>query len=333
VKSYRSLILFVFAVTFCACAPRPVTRETRPAKSAWEGIWNVVLLKFDGSEGDAVRRHVHDRFDEVHYFTALDTGGHAIFHELTYETIKDARSIRLGEHVGGDLLVAGRATGVVRDARGTDQAEVQEGTGYFKKEKNLDGEWVDVEITRTVIRTLPYVIRHASLRTDYVAFDARTGKLVAKGTVSEKQDKKFGGVEPEDDLAYEPSEAPLPVAALDGLSKRAAKKLVAEIARTKMTSIIPFDKGHNRLVRRGVVMAGRGDWDDAMKYWHSAIEKEPGNSAAYYNLGIAHETLGDLENLRMARRLYEKAATLGNNALYTDAVARVDRIIDQGRDR
>jgi hypothetical protein len=308
-------------------------REPKTAKLDWESVRDVILLKFDGSEGDAVRRHVYQRFDDVLYFNVLEVTGHPVFDEVTYETVEHAKSLTLSQEVGGDLVVVGRASCVVEDIRGTDQAEVKEGTGYFKKEKNLDGEWVDVEITRTVIRTVPYVIRHASLDTDYMVFELRTGELLAMGTVSEEQNKKFGGAKPDGNLEYQPSEAPPPAASLDELSMWAARKLVARISRMKLTGTIQFDKGHNRLVRRGVVMAKRGDWEDAVKYWNDAINKEPTDAAAYYNLGVAHESLGDLESLSAARDLYEKAASLGDNPLYADSVARVDRIIGREKDR
>ncbi len=330
---YRLLIIFLAAITFCGCVPKPVTYETRPATVDWEGVRDVVLLKFDGSEGEAVRRHVYERFDEVLYFKVLDTTAHPVLDEVTYGMVEDAKSLGITQEIGADLVVAGRAAGVVDDVRGTDQAEVKEGTGYFKKEKNLDGEWVDVEITRTVIRTLPYVIRHASLNTDYMVFELRTGGLVASGTVSEVRNKKFGGARPDGNLEYQPTEAPPTADSLDELSTSVARELVAKISRIKAISTIQFDKGHNRLVRRGVVLATRGDWEDAVRYWSDAIDKEPTAAAAYYNLGVAHESLGDLENLKAAKSLYEKATSFGDNPLYTDGVARVDRIIDRRRDQ
>jgi hypothetical protein len=329
---FRILIIFLAAMTFCGCVPKPVMRETRPVKLDWESVRDVVLLKFDGSEGDAVRRHVYQRFGEVLYFNVLEMTGHPVFDEVTYETVEHAKSLSLSQEVGGDLVVVGRASGVVEDVRGTDQAEVKEGTGYFKKEKSLDGEWVNVEITRTVIRTVPYVIRRASLDTDYMVFDLRTGELVTKGTVSEAQNKKFGGAKPDGDLEYQPNEAPTSAASLDELSMRAARTLAAKISRMKVTGTIQLDKGDNRLARRGVVMAKRGKWEDAVKYWNEAIDKEPTDAAAYYNLGVAHETLGDLENLEAARGLYEKAITLGDNPLYTEGMTRVDRIVDRRKD-
>jgi len=329
---YRRLIIFLAVITFCGCVPRPVTDETRPAKVDWEGVRDVVLLKFDGSEGEAVRSHVYERFDEVLYFKVLDTSAHPVLDEVTYDMVENAKSLGITREIGADLVVVARATGVVDDVRGTDQAEVKEGTGYFKKEKNLDGEWVDVEITRTVIRTVPYVIRHASLNTDYMVFELRTGTLMAAGTVSEVRNKKFGGAKPDGDLEYQPTEAPPPADSLDKLSTIVARRLVAKISRMEVASAIQFDKGHTRLVRRGVVLAKRGDWEDAIQRWNDAIDKEPTAAAAYYNLGVAHESLGDLENLKAAKSLYEKAISFGDNPLYPDGIARVERIIDRSTD-
>ena len=321
--------MFLAVIMFCGCIPKRVTDETTPATIDWEGVREVVLLKFDGSEGEAVRSHVYERLDKVLYFEVLDSTAHPALDEVTYGMVEDAKSLGITQEVSADLVLVGRATGVVDDVRGTDQAEVKEGTGYFKKEKNLDGEWVDVEITRTVIRTLPYVIRHASLNTDYMVFELRTGGLVARGAVSEVHNKKFGGAKPEGDLEYQPTAAPPPADSLGELSTSVARELVAKISRIKAVKTIQFDKGHNRLVRRGVVLARRGDWEDAIQYWNNAIDKEPTTAAAYYNLGIAHESLGDLENLETAKSLYQKAISFGNNPLYPDGIARVDHIIDQ----
>ena len=326
---YRVLIICLAAITFCGCAPKPLMRETKPAKLDWEEMRDVALLRFDGPEGDAVRRSVRQRLDDVLYFRVVDMAGHPALDKITYDMVKNAKSLALRQEIGADLVVVGRASGLVDDVQGTEQAEVKEGTGYFKKEKNLDGEWVDVEITRTVVRTLPYVIRHASLDVDYVVFELRRGERIATGRVSEAQDKKFGGAKPDSDLEYQPSEAPPAADSLDELSRMAAKELVAKISRMKVTATVQFDKGDSRLVRRGVVMAGRGDWEDAVRYWNDAVNKEPADAAAYYDLGIAHETIGDLENLSVARDFYEKAAGLADNPLYADGVARVDRMIDQ----
>ena len=330
---YRVFIIFLVAITFAGCAPKPVVRETRPARLGWEDVRDVALLKFDGTGGDAVRRSVRQRLDDVLYFRVLDMAGHPALDKITYDMVKNAKSLTLRQEVGADLVVVGRASGLVDDVRGTDQAEVKEGTGYFKKEKNLDGEWVDVEITRTIIRTLPYVIRHASLDVDYVVFELGRGERIATERISETQDKKFGGAKPDGDLEYQPSAAPPAGDSLYELSTKAARKLVAKISRMKVTATVQLDKGDNRLVRRGVVMARRGDWENAVRYWNDAVYKEPANAAAYYNLGLAHESIGDLENLGVARDFYEKAASLADNPLYVDGVTRVDRMICRGKDR
>ena len=64
-----------------------------------------------------------------------------------------------------------------------------------------------------------------------------------------------------------------------------------------------------------------------MEIWQDVIKAEPGNSAAYYNMGMAYENFGNLKNLEAARSMYKKAARYGDSILYIEAVARVQLTI------
>lgn len=327
---YRLIIILVSVLACFGCAPKPTTYVIEPAKVDWTTIPDVVLLRFDGPQGETLQSHVSDRINAVVYFNAMDTTGCPALDQVSYDMIEDAERFHITEELEADFVIAGRATAAVDDVRGTDQVEVKEGTGYFKKEKNLNGEWVDVEIKRTVVRSVPYVIRRASLTTDYKVFDLSTGLITATGTLAEDCNKKFGGDKPEGDLEYQPGAIPSRAASLDELSAKLAAKLVARISRMKMASTLILDEGHNRLVKQGVAMARRDAWEEAIQLWSEAISQEPTTAAAYYNLGVAHESLGDLENLRTARGLYELAASYGDEQLYADGISRVQRMIEQG---
>jgi tetratricopeptide (TPR) repeat protein len=123
------------------------------------------------------------------------------------------------------------------------------------------------------------------------------------------------------------SDLPTSAGTADELSARAAIKLVAELSRMKLGSVLKLDPGENTLVRRGVVVAKNGDWEQAMHTWEQVIRDKPDEAAAYYNLGVAHEGLGDIKNLKTARDLYQKAASHGTKGLYTDGILRVDSVI------
>jgi tetratricopeptide (TPR) repeat protein len=219
----------------------------------------------------------------------------------------------------------------INDTHGVDRIQIKEGTGYYKKEKNLYGQWVDVEIKRTVVKSLPYVIRQASLATDYRVFEMSTGRIIAAGTVTENCNKKFGGEKSEAHPEHEPRHPPPPAACIDELSARTAAKLVAQLSRIKVSSLVKFDSSTHAMVRRGVTLAKDGVWEDAIHLWQEVIASDPTNPAAHYNLGIAYEGLGDLESLRAAMSFYEKAASYGDKGLYAAGIARVERMIQQSQ--
>jgi tetratricopeptide (TPR) repeat protein len=246
--------------------------------------------------------------------------------------IEGAQSLHIAEGVEADLVMGGRVAGTIHDTHGVDRVQVKEGTGYYKKEKNLHGQWVDVEIKRTVVRSLPYVIRQASLTTDYRVFETSTGEIIAKGTVTENYNKKLGGDKGQAHLEHEPGHPPPPAVCTDELSVRTAAKLVAKLSRMKVSSLVTFDNSIHAMVRRGVSLAKEGAWEDAIHLWQEVISSDPTNPAALYNLGVAYEGLGDLENLRAAMSLYEMAARYGDKGLYAAGIARVERMIQQSQD-
>ncbi len=328
-NSYRFLIVFL-AVIFCSgCAPGLRIPGITPAEVEWEGIRDLALLRFDGPYGKTVQHHIHNRLTEVRHFNPLDTAGHPALDEISYDMVEGAKFLHITEELQTDLVIGGRATGAVNDTHGTDQVQVKEGTGYYKKEKDIHGQWVDVEIKRTVIRSLPYVIRQASLTTEYRAFEMNTGRIIAAGTLTENYNDKIGGDNWQAFPEHELGEIPSPNATMDELAARIAARLVAKLSRMKTAALIEFDNSGNRMVRRGVARAKDGAWEDAMQLWQEVIRKEPNNATALYNLGVAHESLGDLENLMAAIDLYERAATYGDKSLYADGIARVNRIIEQ----
>jgi tetratricopeptide (TPR) repeat protein len=326
---YRFFIVLLAVITCSGCAPGLTVPDIKPARVGWESIHNVALLRFDGPYGETIRGQIYHRLDEVQHFNPLDPAGHPALDEVTYDMIEGAEFLHITEGLEADLVIGGRVAGAINDTHGLDQVQVKEGTGYYKKEKNLYGQWVDVEIKRTVVRSLPYVIRQASLTTDYRVFEMNTGGIIATGKVTENCNKKLGGDKADAHLEREPGNAPPPAACIDELSFGIAAKLVAKLSRMKVSSMVKFDNSAHAMVRRGVALAKDGAWEDAIHLWQEVIGSDPTNPAAHYNLGVAYEGLGDLENLGAAMSFYEKAARYGDKELYADGIARVKRIIQQ----
>lgn len=75
-------------------------------------------------------------------------------------------------------------------------------------------------------------------------------------------------------------------------------------------------------VRKGMGAAQAGNWAEARQHWLAAVEADPKNDAAAYNLALAHEALGEFA---LARRALEAAIAARPSSRYREAVQRVDR--------
>ena len=186
-----------------------------------------------------------------------------------------------------------------------------------------------MEIKRTVVRPVPYVVRQASVDMEYNVFDLKTRRAMATGMIKETYNEKFGGDKEYGSPGHKLSDLLTQNGTLDELAAGLATKLVAKLSRMKLARMIKLNKGGNSMVKQGAELAKGGVWEEAIEIWEQVIHDEPDNAAAYYNLGVAHETLGDMKSLRMARDLYKKAASHGDKKLYIEAMARIQRAMSK----
>jgi len=352
-------VALVAMAAWSGCAIETKVWSIKPAEVSMGGIRTLAVLKFDGRHGETVRSDFYNKLTETEHFNLINVTQINVPDKVIYDQVDDPRLLHVLKDLHADGVFTGRVTANINDIRGTDQVQVQEGTGMYKKEKNISGQWVDVEIKRTVLRPVPYVIRQASLTVDFKVFDLRTRRIIAAGKATENYKEKFGGdteygpldktEEPEFEKGTSPalaettkdkatstgkwSELPTPNQTLNELSEKVATRLVARISPPVVSRTVKFDDGGkygigaHKVVKRGIKFAKKGAWEEAMETWQVVINAEPYNAAAHYNLGLAHENIGDLENLKIARSMYKKAARYGNNTLYIDAMARVKAAI------
>lgn len=323
--------LFTLAmILFCGCVPPGMVYRVKPLEVGWEGIHDVAVLGFDGPYGENLRRQVFHRLTEVQYFNPKDTSQTPALSHVSYDKAGDLECLRALEELGTAAVITGLVTVDINNAHGVDQVEVKEGTGYYKKEKDASGQWVDVEIKRTAIRPIPYVMREVRLESEFKVLDVVRHVVIAAGKVTETDCEKFGGDKEYASFGRRLSDLPTSGGTADELSARAATKLVAKLSRMKLGGVLKLDQGGNTLAKRGVALAKNGDWEQAMHIWEQVTRDEPDQAAAYYNLGVAHEGLGDMKHLKTARDLYKRAASHGTKRLYTDGVLRVDGVITNG---
>ena len=328
--AYMAIAAAILMAVFSGCATETTVTGIKPAEVSLGGIRTLAILNFDGPYGETVRSDFYSLLGEVQHFNLVDTTAINALDSVAFEQIDDPRFLPALENLHADGVIMGRVTASTNDVRGTDQVQMQEGTGQYKKQKNIFGQWVDVEIKRTVLRPVAYVIRQGSLTADFKVFDLRSRRIIATDKVTETFNKKYGGNKEHAMFgASKMSHLPSQDSTIQSLSRKAACKLVSKIAPTKVSTKVKFDIG-NSLVSKGIDFAKRGLWEDAIAVWKESTEMYPDHAPAFYNLGVAYESWGDAASLRMAQDMYRKASRISNKSLYMDALARISKSI---RDR
>ena len=327
------MVLFLLAAaTWTGCVPARILPVIKPAEALLEGMQTLAVLKFDGPQGETVRRHIYNRLSEVIYFKSIDTPQVLALESVANGQTESPKFFHAIKELGADGVITGRVTAGIHDIHGTDQVQVHEGTGHYKEEKNVHGQWVDVEIKRTVVRPVPYINRQAYVDMEYNLFDVKTKRVVVTGILEEIYDEKFGGDKEYGSSGYRLSDLPSPDGTVDELAARLATKFFARISRMKLARMIKLDKGEGTMVKQGVELAKGGDWEEAIEIWEQEIHDNPDNAAAYYNLGVTHESLGDIISLRTAEELYKRAVSHRDKKLYIEAAARIQRVIRSHND-
>ncbi|MDY6836960.1 MAG: tetratricopeptide repeat protein [Thermodesulfobacteriota bacterium] len=319
----------ILVVTCLACAPRGRVRLIKPGKVRWESIHNLAVRGFDGHYGDMVRSHIYNRLSEIQHFSPTDAVQVYAGDKLPSNTLEEVEFLQAVENLKADAVITGHVTAKIHDIHGFDHLQVKEGTGYYKKAKDAYGQWVDEEIKRTMIKDVPFVIRKASFSGHYKVFDLEARGGIVHRELQEAYEEKFGGEEQHRDFGRKLSDLPTSSHTSEQLSERIADTIVTEISRMRLMSLVKLDKGKNSMVKRGVALAKRGRWREAIEAWEQVIRDDPDSAAAYYNLGVAHEGVGDMESLNRARDLYMRAASLRERKLYEEGVTRVASVIQE----
>jgi hypothetical protein len=237
-KVLWAVILLLAAITWVGCVPRGKLYGVKEKTISLEKPRTLAFLKFYGPYGAAVRRRVCDRLAGVQHLKPIDCFQYPDVEEVTFDKLGDPDSAASLEALEADGAITGRVIALVQDNPGADQVEVKEGTGHYKKKKNIDGQWVDVEIKRVLIRPLPHVVRKASLAMEYKVLDLNTKGIIASGKFTESCEEKFGGCKEYASMGHTLSDLPAPSVTVDKLSARIAGKMVEKLSRIRLSGAV-----------------------------------------------------------------------------------------------
>jgi tetratricopeptide (TPR) repeat protein len=177
-------------------------------------------------------------------------------------------------------------------------------TGKTKKVKR--------EIMKTILVDQHYRIRRGSVGINFRVVDVETGKLLAvhsdmksynSGKVVEGS---YQTLKPEGEILTE-------------LSRSICRRFVQLIAPYYITEHRAIEPGKGN-IQIGKKYAEAGLWPEALETWKQSIISLPQEPAAFYNLGLAYEIQGDLDQ---AEKYYKTAVAMKQKRLYLDAINRV----------
>jgi hypothetical protein len=319
-----SISLIIIFLVSCAGPSIVSVRVQKPAAIHLPGIRKIAIVDFQGQArtGSQVATLVQSDLMKTKYYDILERDKlKRILEEQSLAmsgVVDQETAVEIGKLLGVDAMIFGEVTmyQVEPDERGVEKVEKKEGTGRYKwvEKKNIFGKKrkVKEEIMKTVLVDQHYRIRRGTVAINFRVVGVETGQLLAAH--SDSRSYNSGKV-------VEGSRKTLKAKGqiLADLSKEICSDFVHLIAPyfAHVKRTIEHGKGN---IDVGVKYAESDLWNEAMGAWENAVVETPEEPAAYYNLGLAHEVLGDLDR---AEALYERAMKMRQKRLYMEAMRRI----------
>lgn len=303
----------------------------KPAQYDVSDIKRIAVFDFSGPDdsGEIIASKFTNKLWKTQYFTIMERKELQKIleeHALQMSGIVDnATVVEYGKIIGVDGVVLGNVTSYkVSATRGREKIKEQVWKGGYEKDKNGNiiyektrsgRQKKKVYVEEYVERS--YINRTVSVGVNFRLVSVQTGEIRASDSNTKSNTKK-----------YYPHKGKIPAAdqILDNLSENVLNKFIPLITPYQVSVSKEFEEG-NDMVDQGIEYAQKNLWDRAKNIWEAEVLKDPGNSPALYNLGIAYEVMGDLDK---AEQLYNKALDIEPNELYMEAVSNIrQRKIEQ----
>lgn len=319
-------ILLCSALFWVCSPPAAVSLQImKPAEINLPGIKKIAIVDFQGPErsGSQIATLLQSYLMQSDYFEIMERDQlKRILDEQNLGmsgVVDETSAVQVGRLLGVDAMLFGEATSyeVEPDERGTEKVEDKVGTGKYEEvdEKNIftgKTRKVKKEIMKTVLVDRHYRIRRGTVAINFRVVSVESGVLLAVESESKSYNSgkviegSYNTLKPQGEI-------------LSDLSKSICQKFARKIAPYYATEKRYIEPGKNE-IGAGKKYAESGLWPEAKDAWMRAIQVMPNEPAGYYNLGVAYEMEGDLEE---AEIYYKKALSVKQDKRYMDAVRRI----------
>jgi len=316
--------MFLFS---CSMTSQIPVNVQKPAAIYLPGVKKIAIADFHGPErsGSQIATMVQSMLMSTQYFDIMERSElRRVLEEQNLGlsgVVDETTAAKVGKLLGVDALIFGEVTTykVELDERGVEKVRRKVGTGRYEwvEQKNIftgKKKKVKREIMKTVLVDQHYRIRRGTVAINFRVVGVETGKLLAARSDSKSYNSgkvvegSWKTLKPEGEI-------------LADLSKYLCQKFVRLIAPYSVTEKRVIEPGKGN-IKIGMKYAKAGLWPEATDAWRHAVVESPKNPAAFYDLGIAYEVQGMLDN---AEKAYQSAVRLKQKKLYMEALARIRR--------
>lgn len=332
--NYKKWILGIFflcvIIIQCAGTSQVAVKVMKPAAIDMPGVEQVAIVDFTGPEnsGPQVATMLQSMLMQTQHFKIMERENlRRILEEQNLGmsgVLDEETAVEVGKVLGVDALIFGQVTtyDVPPDKKTIKKIKEKKFTGKYEtvEEKGKDGKvttkkkkiYEDVWIDRE------YWIREGNVAINFRVVKVETGQLLAAHSDSKSYNsentKTFWESITDSQTKLKPAGE-----ILNGLSKQICQKFVKMIAPYYVSEKRFIESGEGD-INKGKKFAEAGLWPEAQKIWEKALQQNPHESAIFYNLGLANEMQGNLEE---AESYYMGAVSIKDKKLYIDSIARI----------
>lgn len=293
-----------------------VVKFWEPATIDVSSLNRIVVLEFSGEHGTAVATSLSGKLWQNEFYTVIDRT--KLSQELQLASYSPAH---LGDENLHEILAPARANGIdgvvlgeVIDYRCEDKRVRRSPLAASHEESLLSPDRPDNNASTGDLRE--NLVRAGTVTLAFRLIDVETGDIRAAKQVS----RNYVG---ESDIGAGklPSQAEI----LDDLTQQCLQEIVSMLAPHEATTHIQlaacdvWTRGR-REVKEGNRQAELGYWEMAEQHWRSALEVEPNNHAALFNLSIAADHRHDYT---AAEELAMQALRLQHKTCYTEGLDKI----------
>ncbi len=271
------LILLLTCLT-SGCAHTAVVRSMEPAQIDVSGMARIAVMDFTGENGNAVATNLSGKLWKNEFYTIVDRSEiKSTILPAAYDATEPLNEV-LGPAKAAGL--DGVILGEVVEYRCEDD-HLSSTAFNFQNDEDEHGDH-EHERTGFGFEQNETVVREGTVTIAFRLVDVNTGEVRASEQVSHHfEGKSVNG------------QVPLPPKGevLDNLTQACIEDVITMLAPHEVECKIQlawcdvWTRGHSH-VRQGSTLASRGDWEGAKDKWKAALEINPQNHAAMFNLAV-----------------------------------------------